>query len=56
MRQRLELLAEELAVEARAGAPSVVEGDLTGTLQSAARGNPHEGAVEGPAGECLAND
>ena len=55
MRQRFELIAVELAVEARAGAPSVVERDLAGPLQSAARGNPHERAVERAAGERISD-
>src|SRR3989440_3865093 len=56
VRQRLELIAMELAVQARAGTPSVVECNFARTLQRAARFNPHERPVERAAGECVTDD
>ena len=45
-----------LAVEARAGAVSVIECDLPRQLECPACGNAHEGAVDRAAGERVAND
>src|SRR4029077_9916600 len=56
VRQRLELVAMELAVQARAGTPSVVECNFARTLQRTARCNSHERSVERSAGEGYADD
>ena len=56
MRQGLELVAVQLAVEARPGSRSVVQGNLAGAFERAGRGNAHERALERPAGERGADD
>src|SRR6266536_763778 len=56
LRERLQLLAMRLAVQAGARPPSVVEGDDAGALESASRGDADERAVERPAGERPADD
>src|SRR5690349_24792846 len=47
----LELVAPQMAVEARSRAAGVVERDLTRRLERAGLGDAHERAVEGAAGQ-----
>ena len=56
VRQGLELVSVQLAVEARPGLSSVVERHLARLVESAGRGNAHERAVHRPAGERGAHD
>ncbi len=51
VRQGLELVSVQLAVEPRPGLSSVVERDFPGLVEGVGRGDAHERAVQRPAGE-----
>src|SRR6476661_4675637 len=56
VRQRFELVAMQLPVEARAGSASVVQRDLPRAFERSGRGNAYEDAVKRSAGECLPHE
>src|SRR6266536_5721769 len=56
MREGLELLAAQLAVQARAGLPRVLERDLARAFERAGRGDADERSLERPPGEGIADD
>jgi hypothetical protein len=56
VRQRFELVAMQLPVEARAGSSSVVQRDLARALEGTGCGNAHEDSFERSAGERLAHE
>src|SRR3954452_2643985 len=56
VRQRFELVAMQLPVEARAGSASVVQRDLPRPYEHSCRSTPHEDSVERSAGKPRPNE